>query len=131
MLTIDLYSRIPIYQQVIDGIKEQVLLGILREGEQIPSIRELSVEISTNPNTVSKSYSELERTGVLHAAVGKGYFVAIGASERIRKDMVFEERKTLIGAAENLKRIGITEEELQTWLREVYQNEATKEKNET
>ncbi len=127
MLSIDIYSRVPIYQQIIDGIQNNISLGLFKEGEQIPSIRELSVEVGTNPNTVSKSYLELERLGILSAAVGKGYFVAAGATERIRSMTVTAEQKNLLDAAEKLAKASISEDEILSWIHQVYQNHTQKE----
>lgn len=61
MINIDSRSSKPIYEQIIDGIKENVIRGILEPGDKLPSVRELAVMITTNPNTVSKAYKELER----------------------------------------------------------------------
>ncbi len=61
MINIDSRSSKPIYEQIIDGIKENVIRGILKPGDKLPSVRELAVMITTNPNTVSKAYKELER----------------------------------------------------------------------
>lgn len=130
MLTIDIYSRVPIYQQVIDGIKNLILLGVLRENEQIPSVRELSVTVNTNPNTVSKAYLELERSGFLNAAVGKGYFVAVGAPEHVRAEIVGNERTNFVQAAERLYKNGVPKEELEKWLSEIYGSSATQAQNE-
>ena len=127
MLSVDIFSRVPIYQQVIDGIKEQIRLGLYKQGEQIPSIRELSVELGVNPNTVSKAYLELERSGILTAAMGKGYFVAPDASDRIRSTLTETERQALCAAAEKLAGAGIPEEELMQLIHQVYQNHTRKE----
>lgn len=127
MLSVDIFSRVPIYQQVIDGIKEQIRLGIFKQGEQIPSIRELSVELGVNPNTVSKAYLELERSGLLTAATGKGYFVAQDASERIRSAITETERQALCDAAERLASAGVPVEELLQLIHQVYQNHTRKE----
>lgn len=127
MLSVDIFSRVPIYQQVIDGIKEQIRLGFYKQGEQIPSIRELSVELGVNPNTVSKAYLELERSGILIAATGKGYFVAPNASEYIRNTITETERQALRAAAEKLAGAGVPEEELLQLIRQVYQNHTRKE----
>ena len=52
MLVVDKMSRVPIYEQIEEGIKREIITGILKEREQLPSIRELSVILATNPNTV-------------------------------------------------------------------------------
>lgn len=119
MFAIDLYSRIPIYQQIVDGIKQQVLLGILQEGDHIASVREFSVQIGVNPNTVSKAYLELERLEILVGAAGKGYYVSPGAPQRLREKTVLEKKQELLSTAKVLLQNGVAKEELKTWLDEV------------
>lgn len=119
MFTIDIYSRVPIYQQIVDGIKQQVLLGVLQEGDHISSVREFSVEVGVNPNTVSKAYLELERLGVLVGAAGKGYYVSPGAERRLREKTVCDEKQYFLSAAEKLLQNDVTKEELINWLNEL------------
>lgn len=123
MLSVDIFSRVPIYQQVIDGIKDQIRIGIYKQGDQIPSIRELSVGLNVNPNTISKAYLELERSGILSAAIGKGYYVTPDAQERINRMTASSEKETLQVAAEKLANAGIPEEEVLELIRQVYQNQ--------
>ena len=68
-------SGVPIYRQIQDQIRYGVAAGLLNPGEQLPTVRALAVELSVNPNTVIKAYSELEREGVLIAEQGSGTFV--------------------------------------------------------
>ncbi|MBW5766992.1 GntR family transcriptional regulator, partial [Listeria monocytogenes] len=65
MFTINTKSQLPIYEQIVQKIKEQVVKGVLQEGEKILSIREFASRIGVNPNTVSKAYQELERQEVI------------------------------------------------------------------
>lgn len=76
MFTINAKSQLPIYEQIVQKIKEQVVKGILQEGEKILSIREFASRIGVNPNTVSKAYQELERQEVIVTVKGKGTFIA-------------------------------------------------------
>ncbi|HOV25310.1 MAG TPA: GntR family transcriptional regulator [Pseudobacteroides sp.] len=112
MIKIDARSSKPIYEQIIDGIKENIIKGVLNPGDRIPSIRELSKIISANPNTVSKAYLELERQKVIETFTGKGTFVskdyqAITDSERIEAL-----RKSLKDAVVEAHYLGIEKEEL-------------------
>ncbi len=84
MLNIDKLSRKPIYEQIVDGICKEISTGLLAEGNQLPSVRELSVLLSTNPNTIQKAYIELERRGIITSAPGRGSFVRQGAATAIR-----------------------------------------------
>jgi GntR family transcriptional regulator len=76
-----------IFQQIADQMRDRILQGEWLEGERIPSIRELAVEIGVNPNTVTKSYQSLTDLRVIENQRGRGYFVASGAKETILADM--------------------------------------------
>jgi GntR family transcriptional regulator len=69
-------SRVPIYRQLIDQIRQAVARGRLRPGSRLPSVRVMSRELVVNPNTVARAYTELEREGVLNTRQGLGVFVA-------------------------------------------------------
>lgn len=69
-------SSTPIYQQLIEGIKEGVARGILASGERLPTVRELATEFSLNPNTVAKAYQRLEQEGVIETMRSRGTFIA-------------------------------------------------------
>ena len=76
MITLDYADRRPIYEQVIERMKDLILLGVLATDEQLPSVRELAMDLSINPNTVQRAYAELERQGVIYCVKGRGNFVA-------------------------------------------------------
>ena len=73
---LDSKSGVPIYRQIQDQIRYGVASGLLTPGEQLPTVRALAVELSVNPNTVIKAYSELEREGLLATEQGSGTFVS-------------------------------------------------------
>lgn len=75
MFQIDRSGRTPIYEQIIDQTQRLIASGLLKEGDQLPSVRVLSQELSVNPNTLQKAYSELERRGLCVSAPGNGRFV--------------------------------------------------------
>ena len=72
---IDYLDSRPIYEQVADKYKSLILTGVLQANEQLPSVRKLAMELSTNPNTVQKAYALLEREGYLYSVKGRGNFV--------------------------------------------------------
>jgi GntR family transcriptional regulator len=73
---IDGASRLPIYQQLVQQVREGMARGDLRPLQQLPSVRQLSRELVINPNTVARAYTELEREGLLNNRPGRGVFVA-------------------------------------------------------
>lgn len=84
MFSIDPMSRKPVYEQLIDQLEQFILTGVLRPGDQVPSVRHLSVELSVNPNTIQKAFNELVGRGLICTVPGRGCFVAEEALERIR-----------------------------------------------
>ena len=76
MFSIDLMSRVPIYEQIYKKVIELIINGTLKENDQIPSVRSFAKEAGVNPNTVSKAYQELERNGVIYSLTGRGSFIA-------------------------------------------------------
>ena len=80
MFSIDYKDRRSIYEQLVDRIKALAASGMLPPGSQLPSVRQLSSELSINPNTVQRAYSELERDGSVYSVKGRGNFVTQDAS---------------------------------------------------
>lgn len=75
MLQLDFRSRVPVYEQLMEKIKELIIRGVLKSDEQLPSVRELALELTVNPNTIQKAYRELERQGYIYSIPGKGSFI--------------------------------------------------------
>lgn len=126
MLVIDKFSRKPIYEQIIEGIEREILTGILAEREQLPSIRELSMTLSINPNTIAKAFLELDRAGIIISSQGRGCFVAANAIERIRERLIPKVSEIQNLAAE-LASAGIDEETVHTAVRVAYEENFRKE----
>ncbi len=122
MLTVDKYSTVPIYEQIIDGIEKDVLLGALREGDAVPSVRELSVTLGINPNTIQKAYVELERRGITVPLPGRGSFVREGALEAIRAE-ARRKLDSLYECSRELKLAGVELEELIKTVKRAYGSE--------
>ncbi len=89
-ISLDLRSGVPVYRQIIDQIMVSVAAGTLAAGDQLPTVRQLAVDLAINPNTVIRAYRELEIRGVLETHQGTGTFVAdrpvpTGDAERQRR----------------------------------------------
>lgn len=101
-----------IYLQIADQIRERILQGEWQDGERIPSIRELAIELGVNPNTVTKSYQALLDWGIVANQRGRGYFVSERAAERaltgMREEFVRDELPRVIRAMQTLG-IGLDE----------------------
>ena len=90
MIHLDYRDVRPIYAQVTDGFKEQISSGVLLPGDKLPSVRELAAELTINPNTIQRSYRQLEMEGWIVTVPGKGCFVC--SDERHAE----EEKKRLL-----------------------------------
>jgi len=111
----------PIYLQIVNQLKDQIVKGELSESEALPSIRNLAKELKISVITTKRAYDELEREGFIVTVAGKGSYVAA-----INKDMLRETKVKLIeehiaDAVAEAKQIGLTYEELQEMLKLVYE----------
>lgn len=119
MLTIDKISRTPIYEQIVEGIEREILLGFIKPSEQLPSIRELALTLSANPNTVQKAFLELDRRGIIISAPGRGCFVSEDAKNILmqRSKLKLEDIKRI---SKELFQAGITEEQIISAVKEAF-----------
>lgn len=88
---LDLKSGVPFYRQIIDQVKSAIATGRLEPGNRLPTVRQLAVDLSVNPNTVSRAYTELELTGLVETHMGTGTFVG---QKKVEQDEV-ERRRIL------------------------------------
>lgn len=80
----DFNQQSPIYIQIIDLIKKRIIMEVLKKGDKLSSVRELSLELKVNPNTVQRAYQELEREEIIFSLRGRGTFVTEN-NEKIKK----------------------------------------------
>jgi GntR family transcriptional regulator len=90
-IKLDVKSGVPFYRQVIDQVKAAIATESLSPGDRLPTVRQLAVDLSINPNTVSRAYTELELTGLVETQMGSGTFVG---SRQVKPDDV-ERRRVL------------------------------------
>lgn len=76
MILLDYQDRRPIYEQVAEKFKTLIITGALPVGTKMPSVRQLAVDLSINPNTIQRAYMELEQQGLIYPVKGRGNFVA-------------------------------------------------------
>ncbi len=110
MNLIDYQDSRPIYEQIVENFKMQMYKGILQEGDQMPSVRSLAVELSTNPNTVQKAYTELERQGFIYTVKGRGNFVK--GNELLMEDKKNELINRIVELFNEANEIGLSIDEL-------------------
>lgn len=118
-LKLDLRSGVPVYRQIIDQVRTGVAAGTLTAGDQLPTVRQLAVDLAINPNTVMRAYRELELGGMLETHQGTGTFIS---NKKIVKNSGERERQLTQLANEFAARAGaagFTVEELLERLREL------------
>ena len=75
-IDVDPTSNVPIYLQIVEAVQQQVATGALGRGDQLPTVRQLAVDLRINPNTVARAYLELDRSGVISSQQGRGTYVS-------------------------------------------------------
>ena len=121
MFVVDVMSRVPVYEQIIKQVEEQVLTGILKEGDKLPSVRSLSVKLCINPNTIQKAYTELDRRQLIITVPGKGSFISEKAIEVVGANSR-EKMTELNKIIRELALAGVTKEEIINNIEEVFNN---------
>lgn len=109
-------SGVPIYQQIAEQMKTDILTGKMKQGEYLPSIRSLAKELKISVITTMKAYELLEAEGLVTAAQGKGFYVNAQDSEMLREQHLRKVEDALQEAIVAAKIAGMTEEELQDML---------------
>lgn len=106
MVHLDYRDARPIYSQITDGFRQQILAGVLQEGDKLPSVRDLAAQLAINPNTIQRAYRELENEGWIATVPGKGCFVCQPPATDGRQWQEFDKQVAALLAA------GVTPEEL-------------------
>ncbi len=119
MFQIDIISRTPVYEQLVRQTEKFILLGILKAGDKLPSVRQLSAELSVNPNTIQKAFTELDRRGIIFSVNGRGNFV----SDKALKALEVSRRSEFSEIKDKIKDFalaGISRDELHKYIDEIY-----------
>ena len=111
----------PIYEQIADQVKEQIMAGALAAGDALPSMRLLAKDLRISVITTKRAYEELERDGFLENVPGKGCFVAPQNRELLREAQLRRVEEKLTQAIEEARRGAVSLEELKEMLTELYQ----------
>lgn len=99
---LDFHSRTPIYEQIKEQITALVGSGILKADDQLPSLRQLSSELSVNINTIKRAFSDLESQGIIYSVAGKGSFVSKGTKRDVIAESALEEARLAISKAKSM-----------------------------
>lgn len=110
MIIIDYKDTRPIYEQIVERFKILILKGAMQPDEQMPSVRNLAMELSINPNTIQKAYAELERQGFIYVVKGRGNFVSgdRGLVDRRKNEYMVQ----ILALVQEVLEIGMSKAEL-------------------
>lgn len=112
-------SDLPIYEQIEEQIKAQILEGKTAENEQLPSIRQLARDLKISVITTTRVYNDLAEEGFIVSVAGKGYFVASRENDLLRERMLCEMEEGLEKAVTNGRNAGLSDEEIVSALKKL------------
>jgi len=118
LFQLDSKSSRSIYEQVIDRLKEEIVRGVLAPDEKLPSVRDLSRQLTINPNTVQKAYRELEREGYCYTVSGLGTFVSPPENIAVDQARIEETKNEIKQLLKELQYLKLTEEDILSFVRE-------------
>ncbi len=110
LIELDYKDRRPIYEQVTEKLASMMMLGVLEENSQLPSVRSMAVALSINPNTIQRAYAELERQGYIYSIKGKRSFVT--DTSKMKQFRQKEAREKVLEAASEAARLGLGQDEI-------------------
>lgn len=122
MYQIDIMSKVPVYEQIILQTERFILMGIMKPGDKMMSVRNLSIELSVNPNTIQKAIAELDRRGIINSVPGKGSFISENAAE-ILFNKGMDALEKLRDEVKNLRLSGVLKERIIKLVDEVYKDD--------
>lgn len=110
MMHLDYRDARPIYTQIVDNFRTQIITGILQNGDRLPSVRELASQLAINPNTIQRAYRELEMGGWIATVPGKGCFICGRPEESVQERTA--QLLEFDAIVESLGKQGVSKEEL-------------------
>lgn len=125
MIQIDWQSRVPVYEQLMQGILRLKNLGVLAPDDQLPSVRALASQTGVNPNTVQKAYQMLETKGIIYSVTGRGSFLSAGADAD--ETILNEAKERLARAAREAAQMGLSKAAALELLAAVYEERGKSE----
>jgi GntR family transcriptional regulator len=123
---LDLHSGVPVYRQIIDQVLGGIAAGTLAGGDQLPTVRQVAVDLSINPNTVVRAYRELEIRGVLDTHQGTGTFVS---QQKVKRDEVERRRQLNQLVSEFVARAGSAGFTIEELLEQIHDRQISVEKS--
>jgi GntR family transcriptional regulator len=122
MFALDLRSRVPIYEQLVEKTKELIINNVLKPDEQLPTVRDLAGELTINPNTIQKAYRELEHQGYIYSVPGRGNFVMPAPTEN-NSTRLQALAKQLTRTVAEMRYLGMTVAEIATLIEKTFSHD--------
>ena len=119
MFLVNPRSKQPLYEQLVEQLRRQLMLGGMEAGAPMPSVRQLAMELGINPNTIQKAYRRMEEEGMIVSLPGRGSFVSDDLPEMLQKQREMQLEK-MRGMIAQCREAGLRQEEIQQLVTAVY-----------
>lgn len=119
MFLVNPRSKQPLYEQLVEQLRKQLMLGVLESGAAMPSVRQLATELGINPNTIQKAYRRMEEEGMIISVPGRGSFVSDDLAEILQKQRA-EQKNAARQMLLSCRDMGVTQNELIQIIEEIY-----------
>lgn len=115
MITVDYKDRTPIFEQIVKNIENLIAMGAFSKDDKLPSVRNLAVELSINPNTIQKAYTKLEEMGLIYTVKGVGKFISNSEeqSKCAKLDAIYNQ---ILEKFIEARKFGMTDENFDSWI---------------
>lgn len=119
MFLVNPRSKQPLYEQLVEQLRRQIVLGGMKAGAAMPSVRQLATELGINPNTIQKAYRRMEEEGMILSIPGKGSFVSDDLADMLTKQRE-DQRSKARHVLQACREMGLTKEEITQMVEEIY-----------
>ena len=119
MFLVNPRSKQPLYEQLVEQLRRQIVLGGMKAGAAMPSVRQLATELGINPNTIQKAYRRMEEEGMILSIPGKGSFVSDDLADMLTKQRE-DQRSKAKQMLQSCREMGLTKEEITQMVEEIY-----------
>lgn len=119
MFLVNPKSKQPLYEQLVEQLRRQIVLGGMKAGAAMPSVRQLATELGINPNTIQKAYRRMEEEGMILSIPGKGSFVSDDLADMLTKQRE-DQRSKAKQMLQSCREMGLTKEEITQMVEEIY-----------
>ena len=119
MFLVNPRSKQPLYEQLVEQLRRQIVLGGMKAGAAMPSVRQLATELGINPNTIQKAYRRMAEEGMILSIPGKGSFVSDDLADMLTKQRE-DQRSKAKQMLQSCREMGLTKEEITQMVEEIY-----------